>query len=445
MTLFLALPDALQIGLAKCIPEHGSWKDVRSLMTKTEDVSPGLLDTLVKLYGAALNKDLQSAAASSTKLSLCAKYALRERVPAEKKILKRVFEEFKGLASEDAPFKVYRQKVSSLRDKLHVTETLMSSNKWDEIIPKEVPSECARRHKKAFLNVTKTGEMRSSLPEREDCRGNFLAAAEKKEIKSAVVDLPGLVSEALGARYATAAERKMLDAQAAAHVEHLKSTIKGNLGSILPIVDVSGSMTGIPMNVAIGMGLFASYVAHPAFAHRLMTFSADPEWIVVDPSQGWTNNVNTVSKAPWGFNTDLSKAVNMVMGCLRPARPPLQPEEVPRIVIFSDMQFDECCAAGPWTTQCDHIKAEFRNLGTELVGKEYDLHITFWNLRAGTKSYPTTSDTLGVSMLSGYSTNLLKAILMGDLSKTPLDVLLEILQDKNFDDVRNIASSILKD
>ena len=209
-------------------------------MINTEDAAPGLLDALVKLYGAALNKDLQHAAASSTGLSLCAKYALRERVPVEKRILKRVFDEFKGLVSEDAPFKVYRQKISSLRDKLHVTETLMSSNKWDEIKPSEVPSECARRHKKAFLNVTRTGEKRSTLPEREDCRDNFLVAAEKKEIKSAVVDLPSLVSEALGIGYASGAERKMLDAQAAAHVEHLRHH-QGSLGSILPIV-VSGSM-----------------------------------------------------------------------------------------------------------------------------------------------------------------------------------------------------------
>ena len=449
LTLFLALPAALQNALAVCLPEHGSWKDIRSLMIRDKDISTDLLNVLVKLYGSALIKDLQCVETPSSPLSLCAKYALRERVPLEKNILKQVFKEFKELGGDDAPFKNYRQKISYLRKKLEVSETLMSANQWDKIDPKKVPSECIRRHKKAFLNETNRGKERYPLSIRKECRKKFMQAAEKKDVKSAVVDLPALVREVIGQsplknkKIMSDSERIMLDAQAAAHVEHLKGTMKGNLGSILPVVDTSGSMVGTPMNVAIGLGLFAAYVAHPLFANRMITFSERPEWIVVDPSEGWTANVCTVSRAPWGLSTNLVAVINMIMSCLQLATPPLQPEEIPRVIIFSDMQFDYC-GETLWATHCDVIKAKFRDMGRLLVGRDYDLRITYWNLRADTKSYPTTCNTLGISMLSGYSTNLLKSIMQGDFNKSPLDVLLDILHDKKFEDVRQIASNILK-
>lgn len=440
ISLFLALPHVLRNALAVCLPQHGSWKDVRTLMIREEG---DLFDVLVNLYGTTLMKDLHSEMTLvSPQLSLCAKYALRERVDAEKRVLKRVFREFKDIAGDEQPFKVYRQKMSSLREKLCVTETFMSSNRWEDIVPKRVPAECVRCNKKAFLNETKKGETRSETANRHECRHNFLEASSQKEMKAAVLDLPSLVKEATFTISDSA--RIIIDSQAAAHIEYVKDNIGGNLGSIIPVVDTSGSMSGSPMHVAIGLGLFTAYTAHPAFANRLITFSETPTWIKVDPSDGWTSNVNTVLRAPWGMNTNLASVIDMIMTCLRSASPRLQPEEVPRIVIFSDMQFDHCGAA-LWQTQCDHIKDNFRNLGLQLVDKEYNLHITFWNLRANTQSYPTTSDTLGVSMLSGYSTNLLKAVLRGDLSKTPLDVLLEILNDEKFNDVRSIASMIIKD
>mmetsp|Transcript_1252 Transcript_1252/g.3522 ORF Transcript_1252/g.3522 Transcript_1252/m.3522 type:complete len:143 (-) Transcript_1252:755-1183(-) len=112
------------------------------------------------------------------------------------------------------------------------------------------------------------------------------------------------------------------------------------------------------------------------------------------------------------------------------------------LFLTSIRQFDHA-GGKQWETQCDKVKESFRALGRRLVGQPYELQLTFWNLRGDTKTYVTQSDTTGVTMLSGFSTNLLKTVLEGGLSTNPLDMLYKILRHETFDDVRKIATDVL--
>merc|ERR1712178_293032 len=49
-----------------------------------------------------------------------------------------------------------------------------------------------------------------------------------------------------------------------------------NLGKLVPLVDVSGSMIGTPMQVAIALGILVSEVNHPDFRNRFITFESNP-------------------------------------------------------------------------------------------------------------------------------------------------------------------------
>merc|ERR1712232_894651 len=86
LAMFLALPLDLQKGLAKLIPVHGSWKDVRTLLTlpvkgaegaeegdaeqkDPKDSSLGALDEtlsqeLVSIFADALRKDIRTVSGS---------------------------------------------------------------------------------------------------------------------------------------------------------------------------------------------------------------------------------------------------------------------------------------------------------------------------------------------------------------------------------------------
>lgn len=50
--------------------------------------------------------------------------------------------------------------------------------------------------------------------------------------------------------------------------------------NIAVMSDVSGSMSGVPMNVSIGLGLvIAQCNKHPVFGGRVMTFETNPTWV----------------------------------------------------------------------------------------------------------------------------------------------------------------------
>jgi hypothetical protein len=68
-------------------------------------------------------------------------------------------------------------------------------------------------------------------------------------------------------------------------------------------------------------------------------------------------------------------------------------------------------------------------------------HLIFWNLRA-TGTYPAFGESRGVSMVSGFSPNLLKLFMDGeDLSQlTPLSTMRKAIDDARYDDVRALVA-----
>ena len=465
LDLFLLLPEELQVALAPCIPEHGSWKDVRLLLTN-EKVSEVVKTALLGLFTKTLRKDFDEHAASEAEdrragLSLCAKYALRERVSGEKRLLKRAFEDIGDIVGAEKPYKVYRQRLASLRKSLDVTEIKMSGSSWSSISPRKVPSECGRRHRKAFLNekvkgvVSKahadTGNRHPDNEDRVQCRRNFLEAASKKELKSTVVHANNLVSDAYKAsdyfRDFTNAEVKVVDAQALGHIAHVRQSMISasgdvNLGKLVPVVDVSGSMSGTPMYAAIGLGMLSAFLAHPAFSNRVITFHDKPSWVQLDPEKGWCENVGVVQGSAWGHNTNVVAVVDLILNILNSAKPPLKPSEVPGIIIFSDMQFDRCGGL-QWETQSEAMKRKFRQAGIDLVGEPYELQITFWNLRGNTSSFVSTASASGVTMLSGFSSNLMKVVLEGSMIANPVTIMYNIIRHDDYKDIRDIATKVL--
>ena len=56
-------------------------------------------------------------------------------------------------------------------------------------------------------------------------------------------------------------------------LDNVNNTDTGNL---IVMSDVSGSMSGDPMLVSIGMGILISEICHPAFRDLVLTFSDNP-------------------------------------------------------------------------------------------------------------------------------------------------------------------------
>merc|ERR1712178_63554 len=205
---------------------------------------------------------------------------------------------------------------------------------------------------------------------------------------------------------------------------------KVDLGKLVPLVDVSGSMSGEPMEVAIALGILISEIAQESFRDRVITFESNPRWHGLNPKHDITQKVKSLQAAPWGGSTSIEKALELIYHVVRDNK--LSEEEVPDMIVFSDMQFDVARGGGcgygygqqctkSWQTTHEIVKAAFNKLGMEIAGKPYSPpRIIYWNIRGNSSSgihAPVESDCENVQILSGYSPALMKLVLAGEMEE----------------------------
>jgi Mg-chelatase subunit ChlD len=201
-----------------------------------------------------------------------------------------------------------------------------------------------------------------------------------------------------------------------------------NVGKLVPLIDVSGSMSGEPMEVAIALGILVSEVNHPSFRNRFITFHETPSWINLD-------NLNTISEkvlhtrnAPWGGSTNIESALNLILQVVVSNRLPM--EDVPDLIIFSDMQFNQADRNTSSGTYLDIIKQKFSDAGVAICGTPYPMpKIIFWNLRGDTRGHAASHDSENVQLLSGYSPSLLKHVLEGDPLEIEVEEMVEVIDE----------------
>merc|ERR1711908_104204 len=237
-----------------------------------------------------------------------------------------------------------------------------------------------------------------------------------------------------------------------------------NLGQLVPLVDVSGSMSGTPMEVAIALGILVSELTAPAFANRMLTFESQPNWVKLEDGASIAEKVRATQSAPWGGSTNFEKALEKILEVCVSAK--LHPSQIPDMIVFSDMQFDVAGGYGDrWETQYERIVRRFAESGVQVCGEPWPApQITFWNLRGRTSGFPASADQPGVKLLSGFSPALLKLVLGGEeegleeeevetevdgevvvtkvkRKATPLETLRKCLDDGQYDPVRAILSA----
>ncbi|QHN83301.1 uncharacterized protein DS421_20g703590 [Arachis hypogaea] len=78
---------------------------------------------------------------------------------------------------------------------------------------------------------------------------------------------------------------------------------KGKIKNCLAVCDVFGSMSGVPMEVFVALGLLVSELNEKPWAGKVITFGEDPQLHLIEG-----NNLNSKTKfireMEWGMNTD---------------------------------------------------------------------------------------------------------------------------------------------
>ena len=308
---------------------------------------------------------------------------------------------------------------------------------------------------RAVLN-TQWAALREGVLEQLEARKKELALAAAPIDLADALDADGIDAESQQLAVLSISEDVVVDAAVSSRVAK-----PVGLSCVVPMVDVSGSMMGTPMTVAIALGIMVSEITHESFRHKIVTFHENPTWCVIDSEASFVEKVLFIKEAPWGMSTDFYAAAELICNEVREQK--LGADQIPDLLVLSDMQFNEARKNHrSWDLVKDNIGRMFKNLGLELFGEPLEPpQLIFWNLRANTVGFPAASDDEGVVMLSGYSASLMKFVLSGEMTEetivgvdaagnavkekkksNPEAMLYKTLHDSGLDEVRAVLDAM---
>ena len=388
--------------LLQYVPVFGRWDDMFYFLgTPVEEEAIGLL------YHAILSGD-----------KLAAKWTVREN--------KRGPEEFQKGQIAKHLMKMWELSPDQYRDLLskntEVVETLMCGKNWGKIVFEHVPSQAMSKYRNAF---------KKNDAERF---ARYLEAVNsgKKKINTGTISPVDIVS-----KYSTYS----FDATLEALWKNLPDRVPANI-SFLPICDVSGSMSGVPMSVSISLGIYLAERNKTSFRNGFMTFSQDPRFVLLT-GRNLQENIKIVRATQKAENTDLEKVFLYILEQARKNN--LSQEDLPtHLMIISDMQFDECVGRNRrgGSYGAGSLERPFDKSALEMIREMYREYgytcpsIFFWNVRTSS-GVPAKVTDEGVGLISGYSTNLLENVLTGKLS--PLAQVEAILNNGRYDFVNEVV------
>jgi Mg-chelatase subunit ChlD len=431
------------------IHQYGSWKDLKYFCKYCKEQGDSENSTLIMYCVRLINEQIRKDYETMTNISLAAKWAPREKSSfgwLYHRLAIDYFGEYLATANTDDNVRrailkcktEYRKVLSFLNKEIDTTQIKQCGGEWSKINFDKVTSITLSKQKKAFLNIDKKGELRyPTVEDRVDCAENFNKHIEKAvrgevEMKGKRVGLADFTKQAIDLlRYNNGNnenERNLLNSQ-----WRDNSSQNGALGKMIAMVDVSGSMEGDPMNVAISLGI--RIAEKSVIGKRVMTFSAKPTWVNLEPYTDFISQVDVVKKAEWGMNTNFHAALNLILDAIIENK--MEPEDVQDmvLVILSDMQMDTGDSCNKQALY-DTMKEKYEAAGIRVHGKPYKPpHILFWNLRS-TSGFPTLSNQPNTSMMSGFSPVLLNLFCDQGIdalqSCTPWFLLMKSLENERY-------------
>ena len=377
--------DAAKALLAK-VPELGRWDDIFVFST------PEMKKAAYTMLGDALR----------AQNGLAAKWTPRKGEVA------REIREFFGMSP-----KFYRKSLVALTN---VVETQMCAKDWDAINFSHVPSVASARYKKAFnRNTTKFAEYVAALVKGEDPTVKVNAAAV----------YPYDVLKGINS-YSNNYGKTELD-----HIVAQWNALPNFVGdaNILPLVDVSGSMccpaggksTTTCMDVAVSLGLYLAEKNQGKFKDTFLTFSSDPELMTLKGNI--VEKMNQMVKSKWGMSTDLHKAFAKILDVAVKGEVP-QSEMPEMVLIFSDMQFNQCIRHDD--SAMEMIERKFAAAGYTVP------QVVFWNVNSS-DNVPVKADKSGAALVSGFSPAIVQALLSADMAEfTPEGIMMKAVMSDRY-------------
>lgn len=407
------------------IPELNRWDSIYALFdTPLEEAAIGLIKHQILA-------DLKS-----NKPSLCAKWlkscntSSKESCELGKKTARLLnlgnFSDPNSFEYKKKNEFIYRKVLSNLRERINVVEKKMSSANWSDINYNHVPSKAMANYKEAFdrndserfglyIEGLKTGETKINSK-----------ALYPYEIVKNIMRNPHHMNDM---------QKSIAEAQWNSLPNYITNPdMKG-----LCVVDVSGSMSGIPMEVAVSLGLYVSERCTGVYHNKFITFSENPSIVDVKGDTIF-DKVNNMRGADWGYNTNLEKVFDLILNTALKNK--ASQEDIPEyLIIITDMGWDSLEGNSRYRGFGNNTFIESMRNRFESHGYKMPI-LVLWNVDSDV--FPMTADENGWISVSGYSPTVFKALLSEELlgaedleaeKINPVDAMLVVLDGERYNSI----------
>jgi hypothetical protein len=388
--------------VAGLVSEYGRWDDILSY------VDDEYVNALVAVQ---LHKDLGSMAKGES-VSLLAKWMPSINTSSkETKTLGRKWAKVLSFSE-----KKYRQTLSALRAHIDIVESKMSANKWSDVNYSAVPSRASLLYKEAFKkhDATRYEE--------------FTTKAVNGEVKiNSAVLFPYDIISKYGVNSGWGGSVDPTLEALWKQLPNYADTTK----NALVVADVSGSMSGTPLEVCISLAIYIAERNSGCFKDQFITFSTHPKLEML-VGKTLRERINNLSQANWDMSTNLEAVFDLVLTAA--VNNNISQDELPdSIFIISDMEFDRCVGNSNMTN--------FKNAQKKFTDAGYTLpKIIFWNVASRNTQSPVTKDEKGVYLVSGNSPSIFQKA-VNATATTPIEMMMEVLDNPRYAAVKAAIES----
>ena len=213
----------------------------------------------------------------------------------------------------------------------------------------------------------------------------------------------------------------------------LPDYVGNNDEDCLAVVDVSASMNGTPMQMAISLGLYVAEKNKGAFKNHFITFSQNPELIEII-GDDLVGKVDFMKSSNWGYNTNLEAVFDLILNVAIKNNLP-QSQLPSRLFVISDMEFDDAIQDNSWAIRKREIDKEtlFQTIAKKYKDAGYKVPtLVFWNANSRNDLIPAIEDDgIKVQYASGASPRTFELLLKNE-TLTALDLMFEAINVERY-------------
>ena len=290
--------------------------------------------------------------------------------------------------------KEYRKMLTRERKRLHLVETSMCSNEWNEIDYSHVPSKAGFLYREAFKRHD------------NDRYSDFIEKVNEgdKSVKlNAGTLLPYEITEKYMEKFFSTTyywDDKEVSVETDPVLEAYWKSLPvygESQSNAIVVADTSGSMWGRPMAVATSLAIYFAQHNTGLFHNKWITFSHTPKFIELTEGETLKESIYTFYKNSEVADTNLQGVFDLMLKAAMDYK--LPESEMPKIIyVVSDMEFN--CAIdrnGFTATNYEVIKEKYKSAGYEAPAG------VFWNVDSRNDQTPVKMNEDGVALISGSS------------------------------------------